>query len=97
MKLSELKPCRNCGKMPVSHFYVVRTSMAFFSPKAAQQILGLNTYFGGALGLAELFSPDPEMIKIAGNENPILWTEYLLCMECYMSKVTLAELAEKEA
>jgi hypothetical protein len=94
MKLSELKPCDNCGKIPQAISYILRSSMIFPNPTAARQTLGLATIFGGNLGLAEIFSPEPEVMKIAGDENPELWNEILLCQNCYMSAINIAEIVE---
>ena len=96
MKLSNLRPCDNCGgAFKGGIFNVVRTSLAFVSPKAANQVLGLNQYFGGALGLAEAMAPEPDAVKIAMDEDKTLMTEILLCQECFMSDLNYAILAEK--
>jgi len=85
MKLSEVKPCTKCGGPLGSSFNVIRSSIAFVSPKAAQATLGLFQILGGhGLGIAEALSPDAEVIKIAGEENPQLWTQALLCQECWL-------------
>ena len=97
MKLSELHACDGCGKQIAPQFYIVRSSLAVFSPNAANATLGLTTMFGGALALAEAMSPDPEVVKIAGEFDKSLWNEFLLCQMCYMGEVNLAMLCEKRA
>ena len=95
MKLSELRPCDCCGKQIAPQFYVVRSSLAIFSPHAARATLGLNTMFGGALALAEAMSPDPEVVKLAGDHDKSLWNELFLCQACYMGDVNIALLNDK--
>ncbi len=96
MKLSQIRPCDNCGgAFKGGVFNVVRTSLAFVSPNAAKQVLGLNQYFGGALGLAESMAPEPDAVKIAMDEDRTLMTEILICQECFTSELNYAILAEK--
>ena len=97
MKLSEVRPCDCCGGKIAPQFYLVRGSLAIFSPQAANATLGLTQMFGGALALAEAMSPDSEVVKVAGEFNKELWSEFLLCQECYMKPVNLAMLGEKRA
>ena len=51
--------------------------------------------FGGALALAEAMSPDPEVVKIAGEFDKSLWNELFLCQKCYMGDVNIALLNDK--
>ena len=98
MKLSEIRPCDECGGQIAPIFYVVRSSIAMFDSKATNQTLGLMQYFGGGtagLALAEVMGGRSEVVKIGGYEDERLWTEIILCQECYMKKVNLALLAEK--
>lgn len=97
MKLSELRPCDCCGGKIAPNFYVVRGSLAVFSPHAANATLGLATMFGGALALAEAMSPDSEVVKIAGEFDKALWNEIFLCQSCYMGDVNLAMISEKRS
>lgn len=95
MKLSDLRPCDNCGGKIAPAFYVVRISPAFIVP-AARQTLGLMEMFHGNLRLAELFTPEPDAVRVAGDEEKTLMTELLLCENCYlMGKVDLVVLSEK--
>jgi len=53
--------------------------------------------FGGALGLAEVMSPNADVIKVAGDEKPELLKERHICMECAgMNSLCVAELIEGE-
>lgn len=95
MKLSEIRPCDNCGKPIAPVFYVLRISQAFFTP-ATNQMLGLNHMFHGALALAEAMAPESDVIKIFGDEDKSLMTEILLCQECVLYRSPdLALLLEK--
>jgi len=96
MKLSEIRPCDNCGGAIVPIFYVVRTSIAVFNADATNEMLGLSRMFCGSLALAETMGSQPEAVKIGGEENKELWVEVFLCQDCYVgSNVNLALLAEK--
>ena len=100
MKLSELRPCDSCDgplRTPMNAgFYVVRSSLAIFKPAAANQVLGLTQIFQGALGLAEAMAPDPDVVLVAGDEQPELLEELLICGECYLGKpLDLPILVEK--
>lgn len=75
-------------------FYVIRFSMAFVTP-SANTTLGLAQMFHGNLGLAEVFTSEPHPVKVAGDEDPNLMTELLLCQDCYVGEVNLAALAER--
>lgn len=97
MKLSEVRPCDNCGGPIVPIFYVVRTSIAVFNPDTVNQNLGLMRMFRGSLALAETFSSDVEAVKIGGDEDKRLWADIILCQNCYVGDVILALLAEKIA
>ena len=95
MKLSELRPCDNCGGIIAPQFYVVRTSLAIIDAQAANATLGLTQMFNGALGLAEAMSPMPDAVKIAGEFDKSLWVEDFLCRDCFMTKgINLAQLGE---
>ena len=95
MKLSEIRPCDNCGGVIVPIFYVVRTSIAVFNADATNEMLGLARMFRGSLALAETMGSQPEAVKIGGEENKELWVEIYLCQDCYVRNVNLAVLAEK--
>jgi len=99
MKLSQLRPCDVCGGKIAPSFYVVRTSIALFKPQATQQTLGLAQYFGGNLGLAEIFSPDEDAVVVAmdNEEHKELMSEFFICQNCYLTKpIDLALLAERK-
>lgn len=97
MKGSELRPCDGCGgTLLVPHvglFYVVNASAAMIDRQAFQATDGLATIFGGAMKLAEVFSPNPEIVTVLGEKEPALMTKMLLCFNCYTSK-PLAEIQE---
>ena len=95
MKLSQIRPCDYCGGKIAPQFYVVRGSLAIFNPIAANATLWLTTMFGGALSLAEAMSPDSEVVKIAGEFDKSLWSEFFLCQKCYMGEVNISLLNDK--
>lgn len=96
MKLSELRPCDNCGgSFKGGFFEVVRTTLAFVKPSAAQQVLGLTQIFGGALRLAEAMAPESDAVVIAMDNDKLLMTEIFVCQECFMKPLNYAALAEK--
>lgn len=87
MKLSELDSCNGCGAGLGRMFYVVRSSLAFVSPRAADGLLGIAQILGGVdhpgvLRVAEALAPDAHVIKIAGEEDPQLFAHFCLCMDC---------------
>ncbi len=98
MKLSEIRPCDLCGGKISPNFYVLRFSVAFFSP-STRQVLAMTDYFNGNLALGEMFSGDEDVVKVAMDDREHgkqLTDEVFLCQECYMmKKISLPELAEK--
>ena len=100
MKLSKRPPCTICEKAPLAPFYVARVSLAFFSPAAADGVLGVARILGGsraAMITAEALAPDADVVKIAGEEDPSLWSELAVCMDCATTRgVELAHLVELE-
>ena len=95
MRLSEIRPCDNCGKPIAPIFYVVRTSIAVFNTNATNEILGLARMIGGSIALAEAMGSQLEAVKIGGETDSHLWDEIFLCNDCHVSNVNLAVLAEK--
>lgn len=96
MKLSELRPCDNCGgAFKGGMFQVVRMSLAFVKPTAANQVLGLNQFLGGALGLAEAMAPEPDAVVVGMDQDKRVMTEVFLCQDCFIEPLNYAILAEK--
>lgn len=96
MKLSDLRPCDNCGgSFKGGMFQVIRMSLAFVNPTAAQQVLGLTQYFGGALGIAEAMAPEPNAVVIGMDKERQTMTEVFLCHDCFSKPLNYAILAEK--
>ena len=97
MRLSELRPCDNCGG--VLHqggiFYVLRFSIAVINAMKANQVLGLTQMLGGALGLAEAMAPEDDVVAVGMDEDPELKTEWLLCPACSMGEIDLGRLLSK--
>lgn len=76
MKLSDLKPCNVCGGQIAPLFYRVTVEQLMIDAKAANQVIGLNTMFGGnALGLAETFAPNEVTMTLQTNT-------VTLCTDC---------------
>lgn len=86
MKLSQLHPCDNCGGKIGPQFYVIRASLAFIKPVSLQQHLGLTMMMGGSVALAEIFAPDDDVAVVAGDQEPVLMSEIILCQDCAMMK-----------
>lgn len=95
MKLSEIRPCDNCKQKIAPIFYVVRISQALFT-RETNQVLGLVQILGGSLELAEVMSPEPDVVKVFADENKALGTELFLCQNCVLScDLNLAALIEQ--
>jgi len=99
MKLSDIRPCDNCGGKLVPIFYFSKISLAVFSPKAVNEVMGMTQFFGGGsagLRLAEMMGASAEeAIKIVGEEEHTLWTDIYLCQECIVEPINLGLLIEK--
>lgn len=94
MKLSELRPCDNCGGKIAPAFFIVRISQALVLP-SAQQSVGLMMMFRGNLKLAEAMSPNPDAVMVFGDQDKSLMTELIICQGCYPAgKIDLVRLAE---
>jgi hypothetical protein len=96
MKLSEIRPCDNCGKPIAPMFYVVRFSVAMFDAKAVNATMGLAQMFGGQLGIAEAMTSRPDAVSVAMDKQPDLMTELLICNDCFLMKdLSLPALMER--
>lgn len=87
MKLSELRPCDRCRGPVGLVFSIVRTSLAVVNQKAAREVVGTAGILGGlsnpgALRVAEALAPQAEAVVIAGEKDPNLWSELVLCLAC---------------
>lgn len=86
MKLSDLRPCANCGDPlfgeRVASAYMLKASQILIDAKAANETLGLARYFQGNMKLAELFSPgnDREVMIFADAGGS--WETLFLCFGC---------------
>lgn len=101
MKLSDIRPCDQCGGKIAPMFYVVKSSIAMFNRNAVNEQLGLVQMFGGGgagIALAEVMGAHGnDVVMIAGDEDEQLWFEFYLCQDCFMGPVNLAVLMEKSA
>lgn len=88
MKLSELKPCANCGGKIAPIWYVVRISQAMIKPKEGNQVLGLMQVLGGSLALAETMAPEAHCVLVMGDADPTLMAEVAICQDCFLMKFT---------
>ena len=84
MKLSELKPCAQCGGKITPIWYVIRVSQAMIKPGAGNQVLGLMQILGGSLALAETMAPEADCVLVMGDQEPSLMTELHICQECFL-------------
>lgn len=94
MRLSELRPCDNCGGKLVPHFYILKYSLVLINQREANVTLAMAENFG-SLEIAEVMTPGRE-IKIAGEENAELWSKLFICQNCFMRPLNLAEVAERK-
>ena len=96
MKASDLRPCDRCGGPLGFIFHLVRSSLVVVDQQAVRQHVGLTAILGGSEKLAAVFTPQPEIATVAGEHDPKLWTDLLLCTECYsLEQVSIAYLVEK--
>lgn len=86
MRISEIRPCDNCGGHLATGSYAIDVSLVVVNPQAVRQVVGLMTMFNGALGLAEAFAPQPDAVVIAGDKEPSLRTRLLIGQSCVMDK-----------
>lgn len=97
MRVEDLRPCDGCGgpllAAGVGVFYQVRVSPVMPKPDAVRAHVGLAVMFGGNEALAGVFSPDPEVAMVMGEQEAALYTHLLLCFTCYGGR-PLAELVE---
>lgn len=99
MKLSQLRPCDNCGGRLQLLFYQITVSPTVIDRSAVGQTLGLAQFFSAGeavcdshLSIAEALTPTPE----ATRSDPNLDTEICLCQDCYLkSGLCIAQLCER--
>lgn len=82
MKLSEAPSCGSCGKKLLHTqtplCFKIEMTPLMLDLRAAQQIEGMTMMMGGALGIAEVLGPDPDVLK----EMPETKTTSYLCTHC---------------
>lgn len=99
MKVSELRPCDNCGGKIAPAFYVVRFSQALINAEAVNQFMGIHQFFGGRAGaaLVENFAPAAgDAALIFGDKDKALETELFICEGCFTNSLNLAMLMERQ-
>lgn len=95
-KVTDLRPCDNCGGPIHPNFMVVRVSQAVIDANAVNQVLGTAQLMGGSIGFGELFAGEPQAVKVFGDVVPALWTELVICQDCfYGNTLELPILVEK--
>lgn len=98
MKLSDLRPCDNCGSaFKGGIFHVVRESLAIVNLNRAQQFIGMTQFFNGSQALASVFTDSADAVTVAGDKDKQLTTEVFLCQDCFMTPLNMAILFEKVA
>ena len=97
IKLSEVRPCDNCGKQIAPFFIHIQLRRAVFNRQNTNAVLGLMQMWGNqprALGIAEVMAPGAdEAVEVA--DEPNLITTLYLCNGCFLGDVNLAVLEEK--
>jgi len=82
MKLSDVRPCDNCGGPIAPIFYAISITHALFDQSKTNMVLGLNNMFGGAaLPLAEAMSGAEPVVKLSEKDKE-METEIFLCSNC---------------
>jgi len=92
--MSELRVCDVCQGALVGNeagktitFYRVRTETFLPNARAINQRLGMKQAFGFPLGLADVFSSEPEVAdRVEGVDE-----ELLLCLGCYVPIMLIIE------
>lgn len=101
IKVSELRPCDQCGKPIAPAFYVVRFSQAFIKADAVNEFMGMRQFFGGRAGtaLVENFAPaSTDAVLVFGDKDKKLETEAFICQGCFLEGlVDLAQISERRA
>lgn len=90
MKAGELQPCALCGQglmhngLPL--FWRIRLERFGVDRHAVNQAAGMETFFGGAVALARVFS-DPEIATPVGEVRTIL-----VCESCAGERTSVYQL-----
>lgn len=95
IKLSEIRPCDNCGGKIAPIFLVVEIKTAVFNERNVNAVLGVNQIFGGrALRLAEVMAPGADdAVEVLENEESV--TKLFICQRCYAGDLCLLEIGAK--
>lgn len=101
MKVSELRPCDNCGQKIFPVFYVLRFSLAFIHADAVNEFFGMHQFFQGRASnaLVENFAPAScDAVTVAMDKDKDATTELFICQNCFVSgPLDLAMLMERRA
>jgi len=83
IKAKELRPCDFCEKPLGGVFKVIEIKQAIVDAQAARATMGLAMMLGNQQ-LAEIMSPDPDIVKVLDEES----TNHRLfcCQNCYCDK-----------
>lgn len=102
MKLSDLRPCDNCGG-PIGYaFHVFKYSFAAVNPRAVHELSGLSMMLGSPQ-LAEVMGAhqDDAVQLLADQEDDEGkvegWHEFFLCTDCFCGDVNVGVMLEKKA
>jgi hypothetical protein len=97
LKLSELRPCDNCGQKLVPFFQHIQIRHAIFNANNVNATLGLVHMWGGkGLGIAEAMSPGGDTAVEVLDESEATRTLFI-CNDCFTEPLNFAVLAEKLA
>ena len=100
MKITDLRPCDNCGGPIGFTFYIVRSSLAVVKVQSVREYMGLGTMLGSPR-LAEVMGAHQDDVvglmadqtDEGGKRNG--WDEIYLCIDCRCGDVNIAVLIEK--
>jgi hypothetical protein len=85
MKVSELRPCDNCGGKIAPSFFRLKVTQALINADAVNEFLGMHQFFGGRAShaLVENFAPKAhDAVLFFGDKDPQLETTLLICVSC---------------
>lgn len=101
-KLTDLTPCASCSgplrkDTGIDLGFEVQFDRLLLNPSKTNQVMGMNQYFGGALGLAEMFTPSPECVECLSEATGAKKDKVFICTDCAVTGVSIWQLKERLA
>lgn len=99
IKLSEIRPCDNCGGQIVPLCRVVDVRMCLLNTRNANSVLGMMQMAGwhgsAGLAIAEAMAPGADAAFEVLDEEPAT-TRLFICSTCWLKELDLVVLVEAE-